>query len=91
MTGSEAKGCMVVLLGESENTTVTLMRNISDTEKMIVHRLAYPLSCYDRVLAYDIESDGSTGTLAVPVMMHVLNHLPAEQCSPPEETSLQGE
>ena len=25
-----------------------------------------PLSCYDRIVAFDIESDGSVGTLSVP-------------------------
>ena len=90
MAGSDATGCMVVFLGELGNTTVTLMKDVNDKVKMIVHKLPFPLVCYDQVFAYDIESDGSTGTLAVPGIMQVTRYLTREVCSPPVEAPVQG-
>ena len=61
ITGSNAQGCMVVLVGEFENITVNLEQNGCD-----VVNVSHPLSCYHKIFAFDIESDGSVGTLAVP-------------------------
>lgn len=61
ITGSNAQGCMVVLVGEFDNVTVNLKRD-NNTEVIIV---TYPVSCYKKVLAFDIEYDGSIGTVAV--------------------------
>ena len=63
MTGSIAQGCMVVLVGELGNITMTFMRG-TDIEEVM--NTTYPTSCYNRVVAYDIESDGSVGSLALP-------------------------
>ena len=65
MTGSIAQGCMVVLVGELGNITMnfTTVRG-TDTEEVM--NTTYPTSCYNRVVAYDIESDGSVGSLALP-------------------------
>ena len=79
----------MALLSDLENTTVTLTKDINDKDEMIVHKLPYPLFCYDQVFAYDIESDGSTGTLPVPGMMHVTSRSTAEQCSPSEKATVQ--
>ena len=62
MTGSIAKGCMVILVGELGNITMNFMRG-TDIEVM---NTTNPTSCYNRVVAYDIESDGSVGSLALP-------------------------
>ena len=52
---------MVVLLGESENTTVNLTRDDKCTIKPL------PLTTYlNHAFGFDIESDGSVGTLAIP-------------------------
>ena len=61
ITGSNAQGCMVVLVGELENITANLEQNGSK-----VLNVSHPLSCYHEIFAFDIESDGSVGTLAVP-------------------------
>ena len=62
--GSDAQGCMLVLVGELDNTTVKLTRGVYSEEATI--STVYPTSCYKRVIAYDIEYDGSVGSLAVP-------------------------
>ena len=62
--GSEAQGCMVVLVGELDNTTVKLMR--VDTVAMEFINVTCPPINYIRVIGYDIESDKkSIGPLAV--------------------------
>ena len=67
ISGSDAQGCMVVLVGQFENLTMKLMKRSADlihTEKLeLTHRT---LPCYHSVIAFDIESDGSIGTLPVP-------------------------
>lgn len=75
ITGSDAEGCMVMLVGEFGNSTVTLTRSNNSQ----VFNATHPLSCYHEVLAYDIESDGSTGTLAVPGLL-VRNSSRTESC-----------
>ena len=68
ITGSNAKGCMVVLVGEFGNITANLEHNGSE-----VLNISHPLSCYHEIFAYDIESDGSVGTLAVPRVIILSN------------------
>ena len=72
ITGSDAQGCLVVLLGGNriDNATHSVRSNSSNTstnltvlEKLIDS--TYPLSCYRDVYGFDIESDGSIGTLAI--------------------------
>ena len=64
--GSDARGCKVVLICELSNTTVNLTRKNSITEVTTCYVLPHPLSSYNEVFAFDIEADGSTGTLPVP-------------------------
>ena len=54
---SDAEGCMVVLVGELDNTIVNLTRDNDCTIKTL--SLSTPLS---DVFGFDIESDGSVGT-----------------------------
>ena len=63
ITGSNAKGCMVVLVGEFGNITQTL--NITNSCKMEIFNSTDPITFHE-VFAFDIESEGSIGTLAVP-------------------------
>ena len=61
ISGSDAQGCMVVLVGQHENTTVNLTRDDECTTK--------PLSLttlQNNVFGFDIEQDGSVSTLAIP-------------------------
>ena len=62
--GSNAQGCMVVLMGEVNNVTVNLMRE--NLHNVVIINLTHPLSCYHEIIGFDIESDGSVGTLAIP-------------------------
>ena len=74
ITGTDAQGCSVVLVGTSEinNTTHAIITqnktdsstNITEFERLI--NSTNPLSCYQSVYGFDIESDGSVGALAVP-------------------------
>ena len=63
VSGSDAQGCMVILVGELGNITLNLTREGISTTLMI--NQALPLSCYRDIIAFDIESDKSVGTLAV--------------------------
>jgi hypothetical protein len=63
--GSTATGCMVVLTG-LEAYNVNLTRNIHTNSATTTVTLEHPPSCYTGVEAFDIESDGSVGSLSVP-------------------------
>ena len=65
LTGSNATGCMVVLTG-IEAYHINLTRNPSTNLTTSTVILEHPPSCYTGVEAFDIESDGSVGSLAVP-------------------------
>ena len=61
--GSKAEGCMEVLVGELDNTTVSLTR--VDTVAVEFINVTCPPTNYVQVIGYDIESDKSIGPLAV--------------------------
>ena len=63
--GSDATGCMVVLTGFVPHH-VNLTRNPSTNLTTSTVTLEHLPSCYTGVEAFDIESDGSVGSLAVP-------------------------
>ena len=90
MTGSEALGCVVVLVGEVTNTTVILKREDANGGGVVITELPYPLSCYYDVIAYDVEANGSNGTL--PVLGTLVREIDTRiKCSQTKETPLQGE
>ena len=64
LAGSNAQGCMVVLVSNFGNETKKLTRN--STHAVDIVNATHPLSCYAEVYGFDIESDGSLGSLAVP-------------------------
>ena len=67
VAGSTASGCMVVLTGsDAYKLNVNLTRNISTNSANTTVILEHPPFCYTGVEAFDIESDGSVGSLAVP-------------------------
>ena len=78
VTGSDALGCVVILVGEVTNTTAILNREagigVATTD------LALPLGCYGEVMAYDIEADGSNGTLPVLGILGTTQQLSSEKC-----------
>ena len=64
IAGTDAQGCMVVLVGELDNITAYLERN--DSKVLTANN---PLSCYHDIFAFDIENDRMNGTLAIPGML----------------------
>ena len=56
---------MVVFVGETSNTTVTLMKQTESMQSLSYHTLPLPLYCYYQVFGFDVESDGLIGTLPV--------------------------
>lgn len=64
ITGSNALGCMVVLVSESTSIFFTLERN--NPCKVEALNTTDPMSSFYAVYAYDIESDGTSGTLPIP-------------------------
>ena len=66
ISGSDARGCMVVLVGEALifNRTVNLTRCATCSSAIV--NISYQLFCFRDVLGFDIESDGSIDTLAIP-------------------------
>ena len=68
VTGSDAIGCLVVLqfFGETDYTTVNLTRKGMHMYVMKVENLTKSSTCISEVLGYDIESNGSVGTLPIP-------------------------
>ena len=63
-----AQGCVVVFVSENGNETKILKRANSTNSAVISDniKIVRPLHCYTGVFGYDIESDGTVGTLAVP-------------------------
>ena len=85
IAGSNATGCMVVLTGFVPYH-INLTRNPSTNLINSTVTLEHPLSCYTGVEAFDIESDGSVGSLAVPGQLGGILETPCTpiQTSPSE-------
>ena len=64
MDDSNAQGCMVVFVSSFGREKRNLTRN--GTQAVETVNVTYPLSCYTQLHGFDIESDGSVGTLAIP-------------------------
>ena len=99
ITGSNAKGCVVVLVSAFHNTTVNVMRRIktnsdnsNGTDAELVVSLDSPPLCYEKVFGYDIESDETLGQLAVPgvIIKSQFSSESSVQCSSPVDTSPPG-
>ena len=84
MTGSDALGCVVLLVGDVTNTTVILKREDINGGGVATVELPYPLGCFSDVIIFDVEADGSNGTFPVPGTL-VTQGLQLEQCTPTTE------
>ena len=65
INGSDAQGCMVVFInnfGQVDNQTVRLESNSTALEQF---NLNHPISCYHRVLAFDIERGGNVSDITI--------------------------
>ena len=63
ISGSDAQGCLVVLVGELDNITTILTR--TRTNNVGTVEVAHSPSPYFKVLAFDVEQDGLIGTVAI--------------------------
>ena len=79
ITGSDATGCMVMLISENNEYQHNLTRGNQSVAVLSV-TLEHSPSCYTGVEAFDIESDGSVGSLAIPGQLRVDSQAP---CTPP--------
>ena len=61
--GSDAQGCLIILVGELDNITVNLTR--SSSSKAVTVEVANAPSSYFKVVAFDVEYDKSFVTLSV--------------------------
>ena len=72
IAGSDARGCMVTLVATNgvDTYVVNITRQSSydyvAIAESVILSTGLPITCYDRVFAYDIEKDGSIGALPVP-------------------------
>ena len=64
VTGSTARGCKVVLVGQFDNTTLNLTRK-GLIATATVSTGSLQAACITEVLGYDIESNGTVGILAI--------------------------
>ena len=80
---SDAQGCMVALIGDIVNTTVNVTRCTSCSSGLL-NLNSQSLSCYHEVFAFDIESDGSVGTLAISgkLILNPTSKMTAVSCIP---------
>ena len=65
INGSDAQGCLVVFtssFGQVDNQIVRLESNSTAWEEISLDR---PISCYHRVLAFDIEAGGNVSDIAI--------------------------
>jgi hypothetical protein len=94
IVGSDADGCVVVLVssGEVDNTTLNSTREGNSSRiAMTQHELPSPLHCYYRAYALDIESDGSVGILPVPGVLDLADTNTVESCLPTDIPQTQSE
>ena len=83
--GSDAQGCMVVLVGESDNTTVNLTRSGTFLTACRREHLPKMTTIIDDVFGYDIEFDGSVGTQQVPGSLSVTSSTDSYSLCQPNE------
>ena len=78
--GSDAQGCAVELTGHIDNITMNLTLESESSEAITLYELPHPLYCYHQAHAFDIEADGSVGTLPVLVVLPYNNTSMISHC-----------
>ena len=64
ISGSDASGCVFILVGGVEGVVnITGIMNRTSSEGVLI--VVPNIGCYREVLAFDLESDSTTGTLPV--------------------------
>ena len=86
ISGSTATGCMVVLTG-FKAYHFNLTKNPNANSATLTVTLEHPLYCYTGIEAFDIEADGSVGSLPVPGQVQRMLEIP---CTPTVTTDIPG-
>ena len=71
--GSDALGCKAVLVSDYPSVNYEVMnisRNDNNMSASGMFNLTQPVSCYSKVLAFDIESDDTLSNLTLEVNLH---------------------
>ena len=64
--GSDARGCKVVLVSEYKDEVVIIERNNDNVISASgTFNLTYPVSCYSRMLAFDVEHNNTLSNLSI--------------------------
>ena len=85
--GSDAQGCIVILVGESHNTTLNLTRIGTLPTACGSESFSMTASLKD-VFGFDIESDGTIGTTQVPgIITSVASSTEFDTLCQPKETN----
>ena len=93
ITGSSAQGCVVTLVGGYgiENLVVNLTRRgnalCAHSTCTVIVKATYPAACYSEVFAYDLEEDGSVGSLPIPGYIRKLENGHTLDCSSQTNTA----
>ena len=94
VTGSDASGCLVMLylVGDAENITVKLAKEGKHICAMKVVNLTNSSTNINEILGFDIESNGSIGTLPIPGELNMwnvsqTNCASSDQIEPEENTA----
>ena len=70
VSGSNAKGCMVVLTSGGQEATYNLTKHESVNCSILTVALEFPQLHIDQVEAFDIEANGSVSALAIPGLLN---------------------
>ena len=80
--GSDARGCKVVLVSKYKDEVVIIERNSDNVISASgTFNLTYPVSCYSRVLAFDIKHNNTLGNLSIEGKLQPRLTLNIKSCS----------
>lgn len=82
ITGSDAQGCMIVLVSNFENITVNLTKSSPCT--VVELNVTQKIFEFTEVFGYDIESNGSVGSLPIYGILSTNNNIPTVACTATE-------
>lgn len=71
-----------MLIGEMANHTMELTKSANQSTQSDVLRVEHLPSCYHTVVAFDIESDGTTGNLPIPGHLQRNTDIPCTTTEP---------
>ena len=79
--GSDARGCKVVLISEYKDEVMIIERMDNIISASVSLNLTYPVSCYSRVLAFDVEHNNTLSNLSIEEKLQPKLSLNTKLCS----------